>query len=149
MSMRWSFVFILLSLCIIGVVADDWNQQRGNLDPQRGNWDQQRGDPGHHSTPNWYYSSPYWNYPSWNYNSWYWDSYWQPSNWSWSYYSTPVWSYTTPVVQYTTPAYVNWNTCEICFPATTVGSKAYYSLSMTRYYSVGSTSLAFPVGLWW
>jgi len=186
MSMRWSFIFILLSLCIIGAVADDWDlnqevQGQGFLDQgvsqvspvyqeslgspayqttsgTRGGFD--RGDSRQHSTPSRQHTNPSWNYPSWSYPSWsysswsypswnYYDWYWGSSWPTWSYYSTPVWHYTTPVVQYTTPAYVNWNTCQICFPATTIGTKTYYSLSMTRYYSVGSTSLALPVGLWW
>ena len=151
MSKRWSLIFILLALSIIGAVADNWNQPHGN--PNGGLF-------GQYSTPFWQHNNPSWNYPSWtdyNYN-WFWDQSWQPT---WSYYSTPVWQYTAPVYTapvyttpiYTTPAYVNWNTCEICFPATTVGTtvgtKTYYSMSMTRYYSIGSTSLAFPIGLWW
>lgn len=152
MSKRWSFIFILLALCIIGTVADDWNQPYG--DPNAGSFDQ-------YSAAGWHHNNPSWNYPSWydyNYNwfwdNWFWDYSWQPT---WSYYSTPVWQYTAPVYTapvyttpiYTAPAYVNWNTCEICFPATTVTTKPYYSMSMTRYYSIGSTSLAFPIGLWW
>jgi hypothetical protein len=150
MSKRWSFVFIIISLClcIIGAVADDWGQQRGNHNGGFGQYGQYSTPAWHHNNPSWSY--PSWSYPSWSYPSadyhWFWGQSWQPT---WSYYSTPVWQYTTPVVQYSTPAYVNWNTCEICFPATTIGSRSYYSLSMTRYYSVGSTSLAFPVGLWW
>ena len=131
MKLRWPFVFILLILCIMSAAAAGGNGPFWNHNAPH-------SQHGQHWQNSWYQTSPIWQsswQPSW-YSSWY-------SSWpSWQYYSTPVWQYTTPVVQYSVP------TTYYTVPATTTTTR-YYSLSMTRSYSFGSTSLISPVGLWW
>ena len=128
MKLRWPIVFILILLCIMSVAAaNGHNPSWNHNNPHNPSWQ----TPGYHPTPAWPTSSSW--YSSWP-STWY-------SSWpSWQYYTTPVWQYTTPVVQYTAP------TAYYTVPA---ASTRYYSLSMTRSYSFGSTSIVSPVGLWW
>ena len=81
--MRWSLVLILLSLCIVGVVADNWHAPA---------W--------HHTTP----VTQYYATPVWQHTTSVWQYYTTPVTQYYAtpvpqYYTAPVWSYNWPFWQ--------------------------------------------------